>query len=415
MKKIIIFLLLIIFCTNCAKNKIAKERENFIKEDSYIEVIPVNARKFLTSDSDIILMTKEEINNYNKEIKSRSNSFYDLDSISLLSQKEVITYIESYKFPSFPQYDDNREITPDIIEKIENNLNLDAIDKMVNVRKGIVTTRANLKSFPSDYHFYSEKDGRKFDNLQESELHVNTPLLIIHESRDKKWFLVITQNYFGWVLKDNISYVSSEEWDYFTSKNKFAVITSPFFRTDNVMLDMSTILPFEGEEEDSYLLSLPIRDKEGYLLRKTIRVSKDKAHVGYLPFSKKNIYIQAFRYENFAYSWGGRDGGIDCSSFVSNVFRTFGFEFPRNTSEQKKSVGKIISLEGKNPTVKQKIIRENYPSLLYEPGHVMLYLGMIDDKDYIIHASGRTMRVTFEELTLNLTHLTNIDRQVIIV
>ena len=123
---------------------------------------------------------------------------------------------------------------------------------------------------------------------------------------------------------------------------------------------------------------------------------------------RSNVILQAFKYENIPYSWGGKEEGVDCSSFVRNVYKTFGFIFPRNTAEQKNSVGEILLLTNKSLKEKQKLISENGVSLLYEPGHVMMYLGQKNGKNYVMHASGKEKKVTLMEL--NSSHLSKIDR-----
>ena len=177
---------------------------------------------------------------------------------------------------------------------------------------------------------------------------------------------------------------------------------------------MSVKLPYISSTKDSYKLALPKKDKNGYVLKNYIDVSKNSANIGYLPYTKRNIYIQAIKYKDIDYSWGGMDKGVDCSSYVANVYRTFGFMFPRNTSNQNNSIGNIILLNNLSNKKKLDIIKFNYPSLLYQPGHVMLYLGTINNNYYIIHASSSTMKVTLEQLTEDSKYLSSIDRIILI-
>ena len=178
---------------------------------------------------------------------------------------------------------------------------------------------------------------------------------------------------------------------------------------------MSVRLPYKGVTEEGYELVMPSKDEDGNITRKTIIVKKEQAHVGYLPYTKRNIIIQAFKYEDIPYRWGGMNDGIDCSSFVSNVYRTFGFEFPRNTSEQRKSVGKIISLVDKTNEEKLTILQKHAPSLLFKKGHVLIYLGPINNTHYVINATGKRsiLRVAIEELN-EFNYLSEIYSQVLV-
>ncbi len=416
-KKVVIIILLIILCCGCnSKKKDNRENDSMLSKEydsSYIEVIPDNAKDYIDAASGDLLLSSKDIKNYNEEIRKKSNSFYDIDSMNSLTREEILSYIEKYQLPELPKYDGELEITASIEKEILDNRNISAIISSDAISKGLIVRRTNLKSFPTDYHFFDEREG-VFDSLQETELSVNTPLRILHVSSDGKWNFVVTETYAGWVKEEDIVICSDDEWDYFINNSSFAVITTAVLDISDTILDMGVKLPFVKTTPEGYELILPARDERGKLTKKSIVVSRDKAHIGYLPYTVRNIYIEAFKYEGIPYSWGGMDYGVDCSSYVSNVLKTFGIILPRNTSSQKISAGKIIDLSNKNIPEKREVLKENFPSLLYQPGHVMIYLGRRDGHDYIIHASGSKMKVTYEELTETSSYLKNIDRQILI-
>ncbi len=378
-------------------------------DDGYIEIVPLNAEKYieLLADDEVIL-SEGEIFSYNQKIMTKTNSLYDINNMENLSIDDIRNYITKYQIPNLPQYDTEREVTNDDIVRIKKNCNLDNITG--NIRKGIIIKRTNLKSFPTTMHFYNVLGSDNFDNLQETEVHVNTGALILHESLDKVWKFVIVPNYAGWVLSSDIAYASDEEYDYFVNSNSFGIITDALIEIDDTFLDMSVKLPYLKASEDGYHFDLPIKDENGNVMRKEIVITRDKAHIGYLPYTKRNVYIEAFKYEGMNYSWGGMDRGVDCSSFVSNVYRTFGFNFPRNTSDQKEVLENITYMNNMSNEEKLETINnEDFPSLLYQPGHVMIYLGKIDGVNYIIHSSGSEMKVT-ESVLDNSSYLNKIDR-----
>ena len=73
-----------------------------------------------------------------------------------------------------------------------------------------------------------------------------------------------------------------------------------------------------------------------------------------------------------------------------DVFSTFGFTMPRNSSRQA-----AFNLAGRKDTKglsekdKIAILRNlgNRPALLYMPGHIMIFLGIVDGKVYAIHSA----------------------------
>lgn len=419
MKKIIIsILILILLCSGCF-NKKDKEKDNDKKDDiienSYIETVPESAQDFITNLDNTLILSIDEIKEYNKEIKSKTDTMFDLDNINKISKEEILKYINSYTMPSLPKYNKDEEIKISTVNEILENRNIDTIQDNENIIKGIIVNRSNLRSFPTNIHFYDEKNIEFVDNLQESELHINTPVLILHESKDKKWYFVLTKFYAGWVKEEDVALANKDDFNYFINNSSFGIITDSKVQIGNTVLDMSVKLPYVGVNERGYEFSLPIKDKDGYVDKTTIIIPRDKAHLGYLPYTKRNIYIEAFKYENVKYSWGGMDSGVDCSSYVANIYRTFGIEFPRNTSSQKDSVGEITYLNGKTIVEKKKILNTlDYPSLIYMNGHVMIYLGKKDNKDYIIHASGSDKKVVLEELTDDSMYLQSIDRVVLV-
>ncbi len=409
MKKIILFIF-ILSCIGCNK------KEELVMEhydDSYIEIIPNNSKYYIDNllDNKVIL-SLEEIKKYNKEIESKTNYLYDLD-IKTLKKEEIINFINMYTIPVLHKYNDEKEITEEEIKTILENRNIDNVPSEVKLKKGLVIRRANLRSFPTDISFYDKVNDNNFDRIQETEVTVNTPVLVIHSSKDSKYFLVMTKNYVGWVKEDDIVLVNNEDYNYFTKTQNFAVITDAMIEISDTILDMGVKLPYNKTRKNGYELVMPIKDKDGNLIKKRITISREKAHIGYLPYTKRNLYIEAFKYEGVPYSWGGKDMGVDCSSYVLNVYKTFGFIFPRNTFSQNTSVGEIISLENKTRDEKLKIIEEYPGNLLYEDGHVLIYLGIKNAKHYVINASGSILKVVEEELDSSY-HLDKIKKLVLV-
>ena len=406
MKKLIIGILSILIVTLIIflflNNKPLQQENNQVEEtfsSEYIEVIPDNAKEYIDNMDNKILKTQDEINTLNEDIFKKSNSMYDLDSIKSMTKDEILKLINAYKLPTLPKYNGTTPVSSNDNE-VKDNENCTI--------KGIIVERSNLRSFPSDIHFYETNTLNNFDMLQETELLVGTNVLILHESLDKVWNFVISPTYAGWVKKDNIAILNDKNEDLFNSKD-FIIVTDSKVTINNKVLDMSVKLPYLETNQDGYLIALPKKDKDGYLDYDKVTISRDKAHIGYLEYTKRNVIIQAFKYENTPYSWSGLDNNVDCSSYVSNIYRTFGIYFPRNTSQQNKSIGTITNLEGKSNQDKLKLIENTEPSLLFQSGHVMLYLGKVNDKHYIIHASGdiKNLKVLVTILD-NSTHLSKI-------
>lgn len=383
--------------------------------ETFIETIKENALPFINQlENDNILLTTSEIKNFNEKTMAKTSSMYNLNNINNLTKKELLDLINKYKIPKLPKYNNNKEISQNDIEQILDNLNLNQIKETIIPKKALIITRSNLRAFPTDINFFQTKNTTNFDQLQETELPINTPVLITHESKDKNWNFIISEIYVGWIKNSTIAYATENDWNYFTNNKRFGVIIEPTLKIENLIFDMGVRLPYLKTNNNQYQLVIPNKDKNNNVIKKIITFNKEQVSLGYLPYTKKNIIIQAFKYEGLPYSWAGMNESVDCSSYILNIYKTFGFKFPRNTEDQKNSIGTIIWLTNKTNEEKLNIINNNPLSLLYQPGHVMLYLGKIENKHYIIHASGKDLKVIKTNLTESPTYLSKIDRIIII-
>ena len=239
-----------------------------------------------------------------------------------------------------------------------------------------------------------------FDRMQETELLTNTPVLVLHISKDNNFYFVASPFYVGWVNKKDIVLVNNEDFNYYINNPNFIVITEPSLNIDNYTLDMSVKLPVKKILKDAFLVSVATKENDT-LVKKEIIIPSKYAHLGYLNYSKENLFVQAILYLDTPYSWGGYEKNVDCSSFVGNVFRTFNLRFPRNTGMQSKSVGNIKDVSNFSNKEKLNLLKNEQGVLLYKDGHVMLYLGYFQNKHYIIHASGDALKVKLEVVDEN--------------
>ena len=139
----------------------------------------------------------------------------------------------------------------------------------------------------------------------------------------------------------------------------------------------------------SYIVSLPVRNADGSLafVSALIPRSADVSQ-GYLPFTANNILQQAFKFLGERYGWGHDYNGRDCTGFISEIFRSFGFVMPRNSGQQGKGAyGDNIRFDqSSNAQEKLSAIQKaRVGDLFYFPGHVSLYLGMQDNQPFMIH------------------------------
>ncbi|WP_291321067.1 SH3 domain-containing C40 family peptidase [Desulfonatronospira sp.] len=227
-------------------------------------------------------------------------------------------------------------------------------------------------------------EGFPFDYMQNSLVPAGTPVLITHQTRDAEWALVETEYAAGWVQWSGLALVHRDLVQSFKSsplmgfaQDQVPVLTAQGGFVFNGRVGM--VLPQDplGCSEKGQGLLVPVRDKYGYA-----RLVPGKTLQGVL----QKIPMRPTG-DNFAglmdsmlgrpYGWGGMYENRDCSSLLQDLYRMFGIFLPRNSAQQR-DFREPSSLEGLQREEKLQIIQDKgrpLLSILYMPGHVMLYLG----------------------------------------
>ncbi|MBW1700527.1 MAG: SH3 domain-containing protein [Deltaproteobacteria bacterium] len=318
------------------------------------------------------------------------------------SGKELVSYLEKKLNRSYKKglYLSNRKrASLGFYQEIRKRMNLDVIPSEIRLRYGFIVRYADQRVFPTEDGLFAEPDDTDFDELQNSALDIGTPLEILHQSTDRKWYYVIAPLSSGWVQAEQVALCSLKELKPLTNYSPFAVVIRP---KAGVYLDSSLTqyydyvrmgirLPLYKMDSKVVQVIIPLRKPDGTFVEKTAYVRKEMVHEGYLQFTARNIIQQAFELLNAPYGWGGMYGEQDCSRFIQEIFATIGIFFPRNSSDQTQ-VGCLIGEFDKNSTEKEKLEILSKKaiggiSVLYIKGHIMMFLGTANKKPYAIHAT----------------------------
>ncbi len=314
--------------------------------------------------------------------------------------------------PDKKLYDEGSLVDEDYFDDIHDNMDAGGLNSEQEVEWGVCVKNTAMKSAPIPKILSDEADDWAYDDFQNSTLLVNEPVAILHESDDGEWYWVAMYNCNGWVKASDVAKCNSHsQWVSLQNPTSFLMVTANEFQLDaniyttslsELTLSMGTKLPLatmadaDGSSIDgrlpygNYVVKIPTRDSNGLLEYKLalIPMSKD-VHVGYLPYTTANVLNQAFKMLGDRYGWGGTLAARDCSMFTMDIYRTFGINLPRNTTGQAKTPGKITDLTAMNTAAKTTAIAGLRPgSLLQMPGHIMIYLGKVGDRLYVISAAG---------------------------
>ena len=399
--------------TGSSKAKVTINGRPDVAEEHPVEQYSIDYwRKSRGNDFEIL--TAEEIDALNKANGNNGCGIVNLNADKEYNAESVRAMIEAYSFPS-KEYIHDRKITDAEKNAILKNRNLD--DRDFEVRYGITTENGSIRAFPSDAFLTNEKN--LYDYLQETGINYGEPLIVLWESSDKEWYFVQAYDYNGWIRKDSVGLCEKDDFEELLKAISDGNVWCPKktgeteFVTENgesakKFLRMGTYISVRGNR-----LLLPERDDTGKLYF-TIAEEPDDISGKLMKFTLNNLLTLGEAALGTPYSWGDIDEkGMDCSSTLQSIFRCFGLLLPRNSSQQIKTAFEIVNLSEAGKKEKYEILSElPMGTVLYMPGHVMLYLGMYDGMPYVIQNTTDSARDDGGVTVYNACVLTSLENGV---
>ena len=362
MKNILLFLILIIF-VNCAPKEFRvinykQDITPFIKDIKplHAELEKFNSHYFSPWQDRSVKINKENASWANR-VFFKNRIFFSENTLPW-SLKEITPIIKSTNFDDF------------------NRTNLYAI----------TSKNTQIRNLPTNEPFFRDfkkaGEGYPFDYLQNSRIHINTPLLISHYNDDGSWAFIQNPFSYGWIPTNSIAILNSKQKDKFKNAKRIIITKDKasiyakhqkFFTLAN----LGALFPYMGEDKQFYYSYAFINSFEDKSKKIYLTIPKNSAKKFPLSFTPNNIKIVTNQLINQKYGWGGYLANRDCSAMTKDFFGVFGIWLPRNSAAQK-NIGRYISLEGKNNKKKEKIILKfgvPFQTLIYLKGHIMLYIG----------------------------------------
>ena len=292
-------------------------------------------------------------------------------------------------------YGENLQLIPNTdIDTVSNNTNFEQF-ATIN-QHAIMTQNAQMRNLPTIKPYFHKTtlpgEGFPFDNLQNSRINVNEPLLISHYSKDGAWAFIESSFSIGWVPINTLVPIDARERIAFIRAEKIALTK------DNIALysdkqkfmtyaKIGSIFPVTGEDEQFFTSYMYKDDANDNAFKITLRIPK--AYAGKLPlsFNQENITSISTELLGEKYGWGGYLENRDCSAMTRDFLAPFAIWVPRNSGAQK-SFGTYLSLKDLTTKEKEEMILKNgiaFLSLIYLKGHIMLYAGEFEGKAMVMH------------------------------
>jgi len=359
-----------------------------------------------------VLLDARAISLQNARLLELDPSVHDLEKIPpVLPAAGVRAWIEKIsRYPDEDRYDAaGRKLERPDFDELLRNAALETVPLNQRTRYGLVVKRADLRTFPAPLRAFSSADEQNIDRFQESALFPGTPVVIAHESRDGNWWFIVSSAYTAWVEKRFVAEGPAEEVLGYARKAPYLLVTGAMVKTvftperpevSELQLDMGVRVPVLADWPEStlvngqhpytaHVIELPGRASDGTLRFIPALLPRTEDTSGnYLPLNQANLLRQGFKFLGERYGWGHSYNARDCSGFVSDVYRSFGVQLPRNTRDQAVSPARsrITFKETDDDEHRLAVLRNlEAGDLIYIPGHVMMVIGHENGMPYVIH------------------------------
>lgn len=279
-------------------------------------------------------------------------------------------------------------------EELYNKANVGAFGS-VNA-PGITLAEADLRSFPTCEPTFLSPDlpgeGYPFDYGQVSHVNAGEPIRISHFSTDNSWAYVETSFAAGWIDVGKIAYANEEAIEKCLQMPMAVAVKDNKTASEDgrILFNVKVGALFPLNKELLYELEVLVptgKDKKGFAVFDCVRLPKETVKRWPVEFTQWNAATLINEMIGESYGWGGLFGKRDCSATTRDFFLPFGVWLSRNSKAQAES-GVFISLEGLTALQKERLIIERgtpFASLLYKPGHIMLYVGTYRGKAVVFH------------------------------
>ena len=404
MKKFL-FLTIILLLTSCQDVDDNKPLLTHSKKKQPVYIVNpnrhLNVAEFWISqlhEPDKEIMNQKKIQQFNNQTAYRKgtlNYFKDINreyGSKWIKEKLLKNFNglrEKVKY--FP---DNTKISAGFFQNIKREMNLKSLSgKKITTRYALCVNYSDQKIIPTQESLLKKKNQIYFDRNQNSALDIATPIAILHSTADNAWHYGIGPTSSGWVRNSDIAFGKRDDiLNYINSKN-FVVTTSAktpllFQGSYHDYFRMGVKLPYLLSVDNDMVVMVPTRNSQGELVFKNGTVKTNNVHIGYLPYTPRNILTQAFKFLHLPYGWGGMFGEQDCSKFIQETYATTGIRLPRNSASQGNVGEAKINLELFTKEARHKELQKwgiVGGTILHLKGHITLYIGEYKGEPFIIH------------------------------
>ena len=177
-----------------------------------------------------------------------------------------------------------------------NNGNI-RFDDSIPLRFAVAKRRANMRILPTDSGWFTSATGTHYDELQATIIDPLEPVVVLADSADGRFLFAVAFDYWGWLKREDLTFVNHDEWCGFVCPKNFLTITANkktvSFDGEDLLFQMGARLPLVSDE-----MAQRAADKKTHLAKKhtdfTVLMpggkrllipADDTVNVGYLPLT----------------------------------------------------------------------------------------------------------------------------------
>ncbi|UFS70916.1 SH3 domain-containing protein [Geomonas sp. RF6] len=245
----------------------------------------------------------------------------------------------------------------------------------------IAVLPSHLRGLPTTLPLFEKFGDFPFDQLEYPQMKLNEPLRVLHATTDGLWLFVETPYSCGWVDARAVALVDRgvmKRW----LDGELLVLVRDFQKVSDgrgggFRAKIGTLLPLCGVREGDWEVAVASADDSRSAVIREVRLPREGALPFPVSFDARTIPLLGNQLAGGAYGWGEMYGLRDCSALLRDLFMPFGIWLPRTSRDQIESMPQI-DLSKLSPQEKERRLKESgipFRTLLFKPGHVMLYIG----------------------------------------
>lgn len=298
-----------------------------------------------------------------------------------------------------------RKVAPKQKRELLENCDLDRFPS--RDERAIAVAPGHLRGLPTVLPFYERESDEPFDMLSYPHVKLNEPLRILHASQDGVWFFVETAYSNGWLPASEVALVDDDFIESWMRAPHLVIVRDYAPVADGRRMGASrakigTLLPLSavGGEEEGWQVMVASAGEGGRAESRSIRIPQNAAAPFPLAFDQQNISLIGNQLLGQPYGWGEIYDLRDCSALLRDFFLPFGIWLPRTSADQIASIPKRLQLAALAPQEKNELIKSRglpLLTLLFKPGHIMLYAGLDREGEPLVFHAAWSMQVKDED------------------